>query len=70
MDATIEVKTRPCCVCGKSDIKTLNREAVNRWQGGENIERAFPEMGAGERELLITGTHPDCWDKLFPEEEE
>ena len=70
MDATIEVKTRPCCVCGQSEIKTLNREAVYRWQGGENIERAFPEMGAGERELLITGTHPDCWDKLFSEEEE
>jgi hypothetical protein len=70
MTNQIEVKTRPCCVCGQSEIKTLNREAVYRWHGGENIERAFPEMGAGERELLITGTHPDCWDKLFPEEEE
>ena len=70
MTNQIEVKTRPCCVCGQSEIKTLNREAVYRWQGGENIERAFPEMGAGERELLITGTHPDCWDKLFSEEEE
>lgn len=70
MTSTIEVKTRPCCVCGKSEVKTLDRASVIRWQDGENIERAFPDMDAGERELLITGTHPDCWDTLFDEGEE
>jgi hypothetical protein len=70
MTSTIEVKTRPCCVCGKSEIKTLDRQAVARWQDGENIQRAFPDMDAGERELLITGTHPNCWDTLFGGEEE
>jgi hypothetical protein len=26
-------------------------------------------MSAADREVLISGTHPACWDKLFPEEE-
>jgi hypothetical protein len=27
-------------------------------------------MSAGDREILISGTHAACWDKLFPAEEE
>jgi hypothetical protein len=25
-------------------------------------------MSAGEREVLISGIHPACWDKMFPGE--
>jgi hypothetical protein len=27
-------------------------------------------MSAADREMLITGTHPVCWDKLFADEED
>jgi hypothetical protein len=47
----------------------VDREAFDRWRGGELIQNAFPDMDPGERELLITGTHDACWDKLFSEEE-
>ena len=63
------VKTKPCCVCGNYEVWSMDRELVDRWRGGENIQEVFPNMSAGEREVLITGTHPACWDKLFPEEE-
>jgi hypothetical protein len=64
----IAVKTKTCSVCGEYEVWSLDRELVDRWQGGENIQRVFPDMSAGEREILITGIHPDCWDKLFPGE--
>jgi len=67
---TIAVKTKPCMVCDKYEVWSLDREAVIRWQEGENIQSAFPDMKAADREVLITGTHPACWDKLFPEEGE
>lgn len=70
MSKTILVKTRTCAVCGEYEVWGLDREAVTRWQEGENIQRAFPDMPAQDREVLITGTHPACWDKLFPEEGE
>jgi hypothetical protein len=70
MSNLIAVKTKPCCVCGEYEVWSLDRELVKRWQGGENIQRVFPDMGAGEREQLISGTHPACWDTLFPGEED
>jgi len=68
-DDTILVKTKTCGVCDKYEVWSLDRQAVVRWQEGENIQHAFPDMSAGDREVLISGTHPACWDKLFPEED-
>jgi hypothetical protein len=70
MNEMIVVKTKPCLVCDKYEVLSLDREAVTRWQEGENIQSAFPDMKAADREVLITGTHPACWDKLFPTEGE
>jgi hypothetical protein len=70
MEDFIAVKTKPCCVCDKYEVWSLDRNAVTRWQEGENIQSAFPDMSAGDREILISGTHAACWDKLFPGEEE
>jgi hypothetical protein len=70
MSDTIIVKSKPCTVCGEYEVWSLDRQAVTRWQEGENIQNAFPDMPAADREVLISGTHPACWDKLFPGEEE
>ena len=70
MNSTIVVRTKSCTVCGDYEVWSLDRELVNRWQGGENIQDVFPDMNEGDRELLISGTHPACWDKLFPGEGE
>ena len=69
MSDTIVVKTKTCTVCGEYEVWNLDRQAVTKWQGGEYIQNAFPDMSAEDRELLISGTHPACWNKLFPEEE-
>ena len=70
MSNSIAVKTKPCCVCNEYEVWSLDRDLVDRWQGGENIQKVFPDMSASEREILITGIHPACWDKLFPGEED
>ena len=69
MSDTIVVKTKPCCVCDQYEVWSLDRQAVESWQSGEYIQKAFPNMSAEDREILISGTHPACWNKLFPEEE-
>jgi hypothetical protein len=70
MSETIAVKTKTCTVCGEYEVWSLDRAAVERWKEGEYIQNAFPEMSMEDREILITGTHPACWDKLFPKEDE
>jgi hypothetical protein len=68
MSDTIVVKTKTCTVCGEYEVWSLDRKAVENWQGGEYIQNAFPDMSAEDRELLISGTHPACWSKLFGED--
>jgi hypothetical protein len=59
------ITTKPCPLCGKtSTLEDINPMHYQAWQGGMLIQRAFPELNADERELLITGTHPACWDKI------
>ena len=70
MSNTIAVKTKTCSVCDEYELWVLDRVAVEKWQEGENIQRAFPNMSIEDREILISGTHPACWDKLFPKEED
>jgi hypothetical protein len=37
---------------------------------GGTVQSIFKDLGADERELLISGTCGECWDKLFPKEDE
>lgn len=36
-------------------------------QGKGNIQDNFPYLSREQREILISGIHPECWDKLFKE---
>lgn len=55
-------------MCGQTSILELDPVKVDRWQSGEFVQVVWPEMTPDERELLISGTHPACWEELFPEE--
>ena len=37
---------------------------------GALVSKCFPYLPAGERERLISGICPSCWDALFPAEED
>jgi hypothetical protein len=34
------------------------------------IQEAFPDMGAEDREFLISGITPDAWNAMFPAEDD
>jgi hypothetical protein len=61
----VKVRTPRCVVCGKTSTVLLDKEKFDRWQAGEHIQNVWPEMPADNREVLISGTHPECWEKLF-----
>jgi len=60
----------PCRLCDQETDLTVNVEGFLAWQNGELIQNALPELDADQRELLISGTCPTCWDKMFPSDEE
>lgn len=65
----IVVLTKKCMLCHKQVKLTLDRQRFWSWQQGTFVQDAFPEMSAGERELLLTGIDDSCFKKLFKEEE-
>jgi len=64
-DDTIEVTTPTCCECGRASSLRLPRVGYELWRAGLFIQNALPTLTAGEREMLMTGTHPNCWDQLM-----
>ena len=60
----------PCRCCQKVTDLQVDLEKFVAWQQGELIQNALPELDADQRELLISGTCPTCWDEMFPSEEE
>lgn len=67
---TLAYATRPCMGCGESSVLALDAELYARWQGGEYVQDVWPDWTPGQRELLITGTHPECWERMFPEDDD
>lgn len=68
--ATIALNTPPCVGCGKTSRVALTEEELARYLRGEIIQHILPSWTREQRELLISGTHPECWARMFPEEDE
>lgn len=45
-------------------------EYYNYFMRGMNIAEACKSLTLDEREVLISGVHPECWDRMFEEEEQ
>lgn len=59
--------TGKCIVTGKEYSVDCPAHGVFSALGGELIQEAFPNMSADDREFLISGTSPEGWAKLFPQ---
>jgi len=56
-----------CPICKEEHFIFANVEDIWAWEDGELVQNAFPYLSADEREMLISGICPECWDKLFGE---
>ena len=57
-----------CRICEKvRTIPNVSVEGLEKWNKGVNIQEALPDLNADQRELLISQTCPECWDKLWRE---
>ncbi|PGF05366.1 hypothetical protein COM61_01250 [Bacillus toyonensis] len=69
-DTETEVVVKICSTCGKEKKFTVSSRALKDWENGQLIQRAFPNMEAPDRELFRGGMCGDCWNRMFPVEEE
>ena len=62
--------TTICPFCGQTHEVLVYEDDFLAWQDGARAQDAFPYLSAREREMLISGICPQCWDNMFGEEEE
>ena len=59
-----------CPFCGHANEVMVNEDDYWNWQDGAFVQDAFPYLSPDEREMLISGICPKCWDATFNGEEE
>lgn len=58
-----------CPHCGKIQVLEVNENQYNDWLAGKNIQIAFPDLSPDDREILISGICPECWNDIFSDED-
>ena len=70
MIETFSTVKRNCPLCGVDQYINVNADDYNAWIDGEGyIQDLMPYLSADEREALISGICPTCWDKQFEVED-
>lgn len=54
-----------CPMCHKINTVELKTQQWWDWQLGGHIQDVAPELSPNEREMLISGICPTCWNKMF-----
>lgn len=61
-------KDCPSRGCTKShDGIEVKASDYDKWLSGAFVQSAFPYLTVGQREMFISGYHPECFDRDFPE---
>lgn len=61
---------RECPFCEKTHILIVPAEGWTAYNNGVLIQDAFPNMTADEREFILTGICPECWDSMVGDEDD
>jgi hypothetical protein len=59
-----------CHMCKGRTSFRVSRDGFQAWRDGSLIQKALPELSKDQRELMISGTCPTCFDKLFGNEDD
>lgn len=59
-----------CHSCAKPHEMTVPAENYLSWREGEYVQNALSMLDKDQREMLISGVCPTCWDEMFGGEDE
>lgn len=54
-----------CTCCGIEHLIGTSLTGYMSWRSGAFVQEAFREVPKEYREMFISGTCPECWDRMF-----
>ena len=60
----VTLLTPKCVVCELTGQLMVPLDGVLAYYRGAHVQDAFPNLSASEREQVVTGIHPACWDEM------
>lgn len=61
---------KDCVWCKGDSIITMDVANYVNYSQGTHAQHVWPNASAGDRETFISGTHSQCFDEMFPPDEE
>lgn len=70
LNTSLVVTTPTCIHCRETGVLIVDREKYKEFKETPRhlrrlIQDIFPEHSRAEREQLLTGVHPECFDDMF-----
>lgn len=59
-----------CLGCNEQRTFYLPAAQHDLWTSGAHLQDVFPDWEPEDREQLISGTCPSCWEEMWAEEED
>jgi len=66
----------PCMLCGETAEFTVAdptgdiAQAIWDWEHGKGYVQDIPDLTPGQREVLVSGAHEECFDAAFGEDDD
>lgn len=54
-----------CRICHVESILVVGKAQLSEWLCGRLIQNVMPQLTSDERELMISGTCGECFDRMF-----
>lgn len=62
---------KTCRWCAYESVIYMTEIQYEKWYNQDSyVQDIFPHVSKEEREILISGTHPICWNEMFVDIEE
>ena len=57
--------TKKCVWCGQNGVVGVNEQELYAYLRGDLAQDAFKSLTTELREQIISGTHPECWNRYM-----
>ena len=57
--------TKRCVWCGKTGIVGVDAQELYAYLRGDAAQEALKSLTIELKEQIISGTHPECWDRYM-----